>query len=233
MRLLRRGMASNLQVGFGLRPGFRQQPDTAPEAALEQQTPKPVDAVADHADGARRTATGGTVIGSQRFGRCPQVACSNPPVLGVPHPPIKYGAGSGAVGQGQQGGHRRHPANGGRCGPDRCGESFLLPAQALEGLETQFDLEAQGVPAGSHPIGRKVGEDDPGFFLLGVPDHQQGATALGGRCAEGGATADPGSVRNGDEGAGRQSFAAVGAEGDVLPVAHIGMPAPDRVGGRL
>ena len=26
----------------------------------------------------------------------------------------------------------------------------------------------------------KVGEDDPGFFLFGVPDHQQSATALGG-----------------------------------------------------
>ncbi len=69
MGFLRWDMASNLQVELGFRPGFGQQPDAAPEAALQQQAPEPVDAVvADHADGARRTATGVTVIGSQRFG---------------------------------------------------------------------------------------------------------------------------------------------------------------------
>ena len=94
---LRWDMASNLQVELGFWPGFGQQPDAAPEAALEQQAPEPVDAVADHAHGARRTAPRVTVIGSQRFGRRPQVAWSNPPLLGVLHP--------GAIGQGQQGGH--------------------------------------------------------------------------------------------------------------------------------
>ena len=105
MGFLRWDMASNLQVELGFRPGFGQQPDAAPEAALEQQAPEPVDAVADHADGARRTTTGVTVIGSQRFGRCPQAAWSNPPILGVFH--------SGSVGQGQQGSYRqRQPVAG-------------------------------------------------------------------------------------------------------------------------
>ena len=35
MRFLRWDMASNLQVELGFRPGFGQQPDAAPEAALE------------------------------------------------------------------------------------------------------------------------------------------------------------------------------------------------------
>ena len=35
-------MACDLQVGLGLRPGFGQQPDAAPEPALEQQAPEPV-----------------------------------------------------------------------------------------------------------------------------------------------------------------------------------------------
>ena len=44
------------------------------------------------------------------------------------------------------------------------------------------------------------------------------------RWAVGGPKAVP-RAGNGDEGAGGQSFATVGAEGDVLPVAHTGMPA--------
>ena len=59
----------DLQVGLGFRPGSGQQPDTAPEASLEQQTPESVDAVADHADGARRTAPRVPMIGSQSPGR--------------------------------------------------------------------------------------------------------------------------------------------------------------------
>ena len=51
------------------------------------------------------------------------------------------------------------------------------------------DPEAQGVQLG--PTGCKVGEDDPGFLLFGVPDHQQGAAALGLGGAEGGAAANP------------------------------------------
>ena len=94
------------------------------------------------------------------------------------------------------------------------------------GFEAQFDPEAESVPAGSYLIGRQVGEDDPGFLLLGVPDHQQGAAALGLGGAEGGAPSDPGRVGNGNESSRGQSFAAVGAEGDVIPVAHTGVPAP-------
>ena len=214
---LRWDMASNLQVELGFWPGFGQQPDAAPEAALEQQAAEPVDAVADHAHGARRTAPRVTVIGSQRFGRRPQVAWSNPPLLGVLHP--------GAIGQGQQGGHRQDepvPGDAGGVGAPRL---VPLPAQALEGLEAQLDPEAQGVPAGTHLIGCKVGEDDPGFLLFGVPDHQQGAAALGLGGAEGGAAANPRRIGTGDEALGGQSFAAVSAESDVLSVAHTGMPA--------
>ena len=192
---LRWDMASNLQVELGFWPGFGQQPDAAPEAALEQQAPEPVDAVADHAHGARRTAPRVTVIGSQCFGRRPQVAWSNPPLLGVLHP--------GAIGQGQQGGHRQDepvPGDAGGVGAPRL---VPLPAQALEGLEAQLDPEAQGVPAGTHLIGCKVGEDDPGFLLFGVPDHQQGAAALGLGGAEGGAAANPRRIGDGRRSAGR------------------------------
>ena len=66
------------QVGLGFRPGFGQQPDAAPEASFEQQPPEPVDAVADHADGARRTAPRVPVIGSQSLGRRPQIAWGDP-----------------------------------------------------------------------------------------------------------------------------------------------------------
>ena len=81
----------DLQVGLGLWPGFGQQPDPAPESALEQQTPEPVNAVADHADGARRAAPRVPMIGSQSPGRRPQVARGDSAVMGVFHP--------GAVGQ--------------------------------------------------------------------------------------------------------------------------------------
>ena len=115
----------DLQVGLGLWPRFGQQPDAAPEASFEQQTPQPVDAVADDADGARRTAPRVPVIGSQSLGRRPQIAWGDPAVLGVFDP--------GAVGQGQQRRHRQHqPVSGDAC---RVGAPGLvpLPAQALDG----------------------------------------------------------------------------------------------------
>ena len=115
----------DLQVGLGFRPGFGQQPDAAPEASFEQQSPQPVDAVADYADGARRTAPRVPVIGSQRLGRRPQAAWGDPAVMGVFHP--------GAIGQGQQGGYREHQPVAGDAG--RVGPPGLvpLPAQALYG----------------------------------------------------------------------------------------------------
>ena len=93
------------------------------------------------------------------------------------------------------------------------------------GFEAQFDPEAQSVPTDADFLWRQVGEDDPGFLLFDVPDHQQGAAAFGLGGAEGGALADPGGIGTGNEALGGQSFAAVGAESDVLPVAHTGMPA--------
>ena len=155
---LRWDMASNLQVELGFRPGFGQQPDAAPEAAPEQQAPEPVDAVADHADGARRTATGVPVIGRQRFGRRPQVAWGDTSVLGVFH--------SGAVGQGQQGGHREHQPVAGDARWVGAAGLVPLPAQALEGLEAQLNPEAQRVPTDPDLLRRQVSEDDPRFLLL-------------------------------------------------------------------
>ena len=73
-----RGMAGDLQVGLGFRPGLRQQPDPAPEPTSEQQPPQPVDAVADDADGPYRPAPGVAAPGSRRLGRRAQVAWSNP-----------------------------------------------------------------------------------------------------------------------------------------------------------
>ena len=163
----------------------------------------------DHAHGARRTAPRVTVIGSQRFGRRPQVAWSNPPLLGVLHP--------GAIGQGQQGGHRQDepvPGDAGGVGAPRL---VPLPAQALEGLEAQLDPEAQGVPAGTHLIGCKVGEDDPGFLLFG------GAGCRRWALVEGGAP-NPRRIGTGDEALGGNRLPP-SAESDVLSVAHTGMPA--------
>ena len=209
-----RCMARDLQVGLGLWPGFGQQPDAAPEAPLEQQAPEPVDAVAHYADGARRTAPRVAMIGSQCFGRRPQAAWGNPAVVGVFHP--------GAIGQGQQGGHRQHQPVAGNTRWVGAPGLIPLPAQALDGLEAQFDPEAQGVPTWSHLIGRKVGEDDPGFVLLDVPDDQQGAAALGFGSAEGGSAANPGRIGTGNEALGRQPAPTVGAESDAGR--HTGIP---------
>ena len=160
---------SDLQVVLGLWPGFGQQPDSAPEASFEQHASEPVEAVAEHADGARQPATSVPMIGSQRLWRRTEIAWCDATIEGVLH--------SGAIGQGQQGGHRQHQPVAGDAG--RVGAPGLVPfpAQALDGLEAQFDPEAQGVPADPDLLRRQVGEDDPGFLLLGVPDGQQGATA--------------------------------------------------------
>ena len=86
-----RGMVGDLQVELGFRPGFGQQPDPAPEPAPEQQPPQPVNAVADYADGPARPAPTAVVSGRQVFRRRSQVAGSNPPVIGVFHPPVVAG----------------------------------------------------------------------------------------------------------------------------------------------
>ena len=210
-------MASNLQVGLGFGPGLRQQPDPAPEAAPEQQPPQPVNAVADAADGPYRPAPGVAAPGSRRLGRRAQVAWSNPAVMGVFHP--------GPIGQGQQRCHRQHQPVAGDA--RRVGAPGLvpLPAQAFDGLEAQFDPEAPGVPTGSGVLQRQVGEDDPRFFLLDVPDLQQGAAAFCVGGAEGGAAANPGRTGTGNEVLCGQPAAVLGAEADVLPIPHVGMPA--------
>ena len=94
------------------------------------------------------------------------------------------------------------------------------------GFEAQFDPEAQGVPAGSGVLRRQVGEDDPRFFLLDVPDRQQGAAAFCGGGTEGGAAANPSCIGTGNEVLCGQPAAVLGAEADVLPIPHVGMPAP-------
>ncbi len=211
------GVVGDFQVGLGFGPGFGQQPDPVPEAALEQQSPQPVDAVADYADLPFRLLPTVAMPGRQRLGRSSQVAWGDPAVMGVFHP--------GAVGQGQQRGHRQHQPVAGYAGWVGSPGLVPLPAYTFEGLEAQFDPEPQGVPTGPHFLGRQVGEDDPGFLLLGVPNHEQGATALGGWGTEGGSAANPGCIRTGNEAQSGQPAPTIGAESDVLPIAHTGVPA--------
>ena len=147
-------MGDDLQVRLGLWPGFGQQPDAAPEPALEEQPPEPVDAVPDYAYGAARPAPGVAMYESWRLGWCAQVAWGNSAVVGVFHP--------GAVGPGQQGGHSQHQPVAGDTG--RVGAAGLvpLPTQALDGLEPQLDPEAQRVPTYPNLVRRKVSQDDQG-----------------------------------------------------------------------
>ena len=210
-------VAGDFQVGLVFGPGFGQQPDPVPEPALVHQTAQPIDAAPEYADLPFRLLPTVAMLGSKRLGRRPQVAWGDPAVMGVFRP--------GAVGQGQERRHRKHQPVAGDAGGVGPSGLVPLPAHALDGLEAQFDPEAESVPTHSHCFRRQVGEDYPGFLLLGVPDHQQGAAALGLGGAEGGAPSDPGRVGNGNEASRGQSFAAVGAEGDVIPVAHTGVPA--------
>ena len=163
-------MTSRLGFGCGLWPGFGQQPDSAPEASLEQQPPQPVNAVADYAD--------------------PPSASANCRDDG---PTAPWAASAGCLGQPCGHGrlppwcHRPRPAAwpprarpvAGDARRVRSPGLVPLPAQALEGLEAQFYPEAQGVPTGPCLRRRKVGQD-PRLLLPGVPDRQQGATAFGG-----------------------------------------------------
>ena len=151
------------------------------------------------------------------FGGRPQAARRNPSLVGVFH--------SGAIGQGQQRRHRQHQPVPGDA--RRVGSPGLvpLPSQALDRLEAQLDPEAQRVPTHSNLVRRQVGQDDPRLLLLNVPDRQQGAAAFCGGGAEGGAAADPSGIGTGNEGAGGKPAAAVGAEGDVFRIPHVGMPA--------
>ena len=101
------------------------------------------------------------------------------------------------------------------------------------GFEAQFDPEAQGIPTGSSLLGRQVGEDDPGFFLLDVPDDQQGAAAFGSGGAEGGAATDPRGVGTGNEVLGGQPAASLGAEGDAFRIPHVGKAESSPPGGEF
>ena len=181
----------NRQACFGFRPGFWQEPDPAPEASLEQHPPQPVNAVADYADLPFWFLPAVAMLGRQRFGRRPQVARAIPRSLA---------SSTWCRRPGQQGDHREHQPVAGDVSWIGAPGLVPLPAEALDGLEAQFDPETEGVPTGSHLIGCQVGEGDPGFLLLGVPDHQQGSAALDGGMTEGGAAPDPGRVGNGDEG---------------------------------
>ena len=149
-------------------------------------------------------------------GRGSEIAGSQLPVIGLLHP--------GSIGQGQQRGYRQHqPMAGDARGVGPPG-LMPLPAQTLDGLETQFDPETQGIPTHPNRLRWLVGQYDPRFQLIGVPDHQQGATAFGG-VLEGSSAADPSGIGTGDEGLGGQSPATLGTEGDVFRVSDVGMPA--------
>ena len=165
-----RGMAGDLQVGFGFRPGFGQQPYPAPEPAPVQQPPQPGNAVPDDADGPSRLLPATAVSGRQRLGRRSQAAGGQPPVIGVFHP--------GPVGQGQQRRHRQHepmPRNPRRVSPPR---PLPLPSGTLDRLEPRLNPESERVPTHACLVRRKAGQYGPRSILLNIPDCNQRATAL-------------------------------------------------------
>ena len=94
------------------------------------------------------------------------------------------------------------------------------------GFEPQLDPEAQRVPTHPDFLRRKVGQDDPRLLLFHVPDRRQGAAAFGGGGAESGSPANPGGIGTRNEGAGGQPPSALGTEGDVFRIPHVGMAAP-------
>ena len=71
-------MMGDLQVGLGFRPGFGQQSDPALEPSSEQQTPQPVDAVADDA-----TVRTGLPQGLRRLGAGVPVSSTGQALGGV------------------------------------------------------------------------------------------------------------------------------------------------------
>ena len=85
----------------------------------------------------------------------------------------------GAVGQGQERRHRKHQPVAGDAGGVGPSGLVPLPAHALDGLEAQFDPEAESVPTHSHCFRRQVGEDDPGFLLAGRTRPPAGCSGVG------------------------------------------------------
>ena len=164
-------MSDDLHIRVGFRPGFGQQPNATPEPALMQQPSQPADAIPDYAHRPCRLAPGVAVPGRRRPGRRPQPAGVDLSVVGVLHP--------GSIGQSQQRRHRQHQPMAGDAGRVSAPGLVPLPAQALDGLEAQFDPEAQGILQRPNLLRWVVSEYDPGFRLTGVPNHQQGAAAFG------------------------------------------------------
>ena len=121
-----RGMAGDLQVGFGFRPGFGQQPDPAPEPALVQQSSQPDDAVPDYADGPARPAPTAVVSGRQVFRRRSQVGWGNPPVIGVFHPPVVAGGRLWSHRPGSAASLPTTPANAAKSAPGRFYGSYPI-----------------------------------------------------------------------------------------------------------
>ena len=196
MGFSRRGMAGDLQVGLGFRPGFGQRPYPAPEPAPVQQSPQPGDAVTDYADGPSRLLPAAAVSGRERPGRRSRAAGGHPPVIGVFHP--------GPIGQGQQRRRRQHepvPRNPRRISPPGL---LPLPTQVLDRPEPQLGPEAERVPTHPNFVRRKAGQD---------------ATAFCGGSAEGGPAPGPRGVRTGNEGARPQPPTALGSHPGLILVA--------------
>ena len=124
-------MADDLDVGTGFRPGFRQQPNSAPKPALVQQPPPPAYAVPDYADGPHWASPVVAALRRRCLGRGSEIAGSQFPVIGVLHP--------GSIGPGQQRGYRQHQPMAGAAGGVGPPGLMPLPAQTLDGLEAQFD----------------------------------------------------------------------------------------------
>ncbi len=116
------------------------------------------------------TAPRVTLIGSQRFGRRPQVAWSNPPLLGVLHP--------GAIGQGRAGsGHRQDEPVPRRRGWGRCAALSHFQPRLLRALSNS--PRSAGRTSWDPPQRARSAEDDPGFLLFRSTRPPAGCSGVG------------------------------------------------------
>ena len=165
-----RGMAGDLQVGFGFRPRLRQQPHPAPEPSLMHQLVQPVDAVPDYADCPPRPAPTTAVCAPAPLEAFEDCLGRGPTVKGVFDP--------GLIRQGQHSRHRQHepmPRNPRRVSPPR---PLPLPSGTLDRLEPRLNPESECVPTHACLVRRKAGQYGPRSILLNIPDCNQRATAL-------------------------------------------------------
>ncbi len=214
-RLLQSGRAHPPQLPGRIRSGEGLQPDPGPAIAAGKQ---PLDPGQAQLEDAERSGAGhrGRLQGRRAHASGGQTAQA-----GLLH--------ARAVGQDPEGGHGQDqpmPVDAGRV---QAAGAVPLPAHALEGAEALFDPDAHPVGAERHVVGGFVREHDPGGFLAGDPEHNQGAGALA--VAEGLPGRDRVLPFTGHEAPGRPPRSGGRLEGHVAVVAHVGMPALTADGG--